>query len=185
MLELKEKVAEDIIQQHLKGPAVVGINGLDCSGKTYFSNQLSHELYSYGYNNKILHVDDFNDREFQSDFYSTYIEYGKSAIDLENYYEYSVNYSHLVKEIKESISNSHILIVEGVFLFKPLLLDLFSYKVFLRINYAKAMERFSERKEIENDQRPKSVMTDIWIPAHEKYIQHCNPEEIANVVHNS
>ncbi|MEM1226149.1 MAG: hypothetical protein AAGJ40_10640 [Planctomycetota bacterium] len=168
---------------------VVGINGLDCSGKTTFATSLNAFLAAKGISSVVLNVDDFNDLTFQERFYQRYVSDGLPRVDLEDYYNSSINYQGLLSAITARASGANqsrepgVTIVEGVFLFKPIFSELFNTKVFLDVSYADAIARYEQRRIQVGDKRPLSVMTDIWIPAFERYVDRCDPRGQSDFVH--
>jgi len=161
----------------------VGVNGLDCAGKTTFADALYSSLSVKGLRAKLIHVDDYNNQPVQAEIYAAY-EAGKFTPALfEKYYTSSVNYGALKEVVcRELQADSVIIIVEGVFLYKPSLVDLFDLKVFLPVDPAVAKMRYQERKIQIGDTRPVSVFEHIWQPAFERYSAECQPHEIADKV---
>ncbi|MEM9367565.1 MAG: hypothetical protein AAGD07_16355 [Planctomycetota bacterium] len=162
----------------------VGINGLDCSGKSTFAESFQTFLSTKGISSVILRVDDYNDRGFQKRFYQEYIDLGlgRHGVDLEDYYNDSIRYCALKSAIEDHRHDLGVTIVEGVFLFKPMLSDLFQTKVFLEVSYAEAISRYEQRKARVGDTRPLAVMTDIWIPDFELYLERCDPKGQSDVI---
>ena len=179
MLDIIEKVSGSLSHGATN---VVGINGLDCSGKTTLAMKLRDFFEQQDIPSTILCVDDFNNFDFQNIFYQSYMESGIEAISIDEYYENSVDYDGLRDAIIESSTKSDILIVEGVFLYKPMLVPLFTTKVFLEVTLESACERYSKRKLAVGDKRPTSVMSDIWYPAYLRYVKECNPKQCADFV---
>ena len=160
----------------------IGINGLDCAGKTTVALGLLQQLQKAGENVTLLHVDDFNDMAVQNLIYSAYAN-GKFSDDLfQLYYEKSVDYEALANAIKVECSPSRIVMVEGVFLYKPQLSGLFDYRVFLDVEPEVARARFAQRRLDIGDKRPTSVFDDIWLPAFERYCWDVSPKSMADMV---
>lgn len=179
------------VQEHIRAQranglsSVIGINGLDCAGKTTLSFQLREHLCEQNTEVGLLHVDDFNDSVFQDSFYRRYITNGVSAIDLDNYYNRSICYRDLKEAILAHSSETNVLLVEGVFLYKPVLRELFTFKIFIDVALQTATERYAKRRTQVGDPRPLAVMSDIWIPAFERYASENNLRAISDIVINS
>ena len=179
-------VQEHIREQHAKGlSSVIGINGLDCAGKTTLSFQLREHLRGQNTEVSLLHVDDFNDSVFQDSFYRRYVTNGVSAVELDNYYNRSICYSDLKEAILVGSIETNVLLVEGVFLYKPVLRELFTFKIFVDVDPQTATERYAKRRTQVGDTRPLAVMSDIWIPAFERYAKENNPRAISDMVIDS
>ena len=50
-------------------PYIIGINGIDCAGKTTLARDLSGRLKQSEINNEIFHIDDFNDPKVEKDIW--------------------------------------------------------------------------------------------------------------------
>jgi phosphoglycolate phosphatase len=58
--KLFAKLLLRIRERTIGSPFIVGINGIDASGKTVFSKELSRFLLRRGYRVQLIHVDDFH-----------------------------------------------------------------------------------------------------------------------------
>ncbi len=77
---------------------VIGINGVDTSGKTTFSENFSRFLYSVGIKNTVLHLDDFhNPSKIRS----------QGENEIESYYNHAFNYKQLIDEILSPLKTDH------------------------------------------------------------------------------
>jgi len=160
----------------------VGINGLDCSGKTTLAKALVAHLREGGYEAQLLHVDDFNNLEVQKALYGSYARGEFGADEHEDYFQNSVCYDNLKDAVLKAKQPGCIVVVEGVFLFKPSLKPLFDLKVLLKIPTALGQERYAHRRQIVGDERPVSVFSDIWVPAYNRYAAECDVEAVADLV---
>lgn len=166
----------------IKKSLVLGVNGLDCSGKTTIANALLKSLGSVGVSVGLLHVDDYNDQPFQKDLYTAYESGRFDSESLDEYYCKSVVYEDLAKAIISHKKTCSVLIVEGVFLFKKCLGCDFDIKVFVEVDPLLARRRYQERKTKLGDQRPVEVFDDIWLPAYQRYLRGERPVENADIV---
>jgi uridine kinase len=160
----------------------VGINGLDCSGKTTLAEALVAHLKDGGREAQLLHVDDFNNHQTQKKLYASYAR-GEFGVDEhEDYFQNSVCYDNLKDAILKAKQPGGIVVVEGVFLFKSSLKSLFNLKVLLKIPTALGRERYAHRRQVVGDERPVSVFSDIWVPAYNRYAAECDVEAVADLV---
>jgi uridine kinase len=178
-------------------PFVVGINGIDCSGKSLFAGALAQFLHSKGYQTQLISLDDFhNPREIR---YA-----GEDQVD--NYYNRSFNINLIIEELlapvhqKKAVStrltlldlNSDkyelvkdyainrdtIIIIEGVFLFRKELAPYIDYKMFLEIS-------FEESKQRAKDRDPETIIKkydDKYLPAQRIYLEEYPPSNTADII---
>jgi len=123
-------------EQHrsINRPFVVGINGIDCSGKTTFSKAMS-KYFSYNkIENDCLDIDNFNNPAIESATYQAYVSDSWDEKDLNKYYKLIINYSDAISAVSENKKKYPLVILEGIFIYKPQLADLFALKIYLDIN---------------------------------------------------
>ena len=158
-------------------PIAIGINGLDCSGKTTYAKALYEKLSQNNINCALLHIDDYKNLAAQKLIYDAY-EKGAFTEDLLNlFYESSIHYDRAANAIAASRAKYDVTIIEGVFLFKDCLAPLFDFKIFLSVEPSVARARYEERKNRVGDKRPLSVFEDIWLPTFDRYVREAQPEE--------
>jgi uridine kinase len=169
-------------QSQNAGGYTVGINGLDCAGKTTLALGLKAALESRGQEARLMHVDDYNNIQGQKRLYAAYEAGEFGATEFQEYYSASVDYPKLRAAIARARQGGSLTIVEGVFLFKPELADLIDYKVLLNTPENLAFKRYKNRKAEVGDTRSETVFTDIWVPAYKRYCEECQPEVQADRV---
>ncbi len=185
-------------------PFIIGINGIDASGKTEFAKSLDVFLRDRYLDTQLVHLDDFHNPKL--------IRYsGKNEID--NYYNRSFNLDSLIFEILEpifrgntinkdlktlnlqtnnydltrtyKINSQTVVILEGVFLFRKELRDYLNYKVFLDVSFKTALKRAYLRdykylgKDLENKYSQK------YFPAQVKYLEEARPMSLADLIINN
>lgn len=183
---------------------VVGITGIDTSGKTQFASGLEKCLKSRGYKVQTIHLDDFHNPK--SVRYS-----GESQAD--NYYLKSFNLSMIKdkllipisqkRRVKESlilldlqsdqydiqkeydIDENTIVIFEGVFLFRKELVPYIDYKVFLDIPFEEAKKRALKRDVSSQGYKVLQKYDDKYLPAQRKYLRRYPPETADLIIDNS
>lgn len=172
----KERLSGLISQLHKRTmPECIGINGLDCAGKTTLAVSLAQALRDEGRAVQVMHADDFNNKAIQDRVYKAYAADKFSPELFELYYQKSIDYDRLAKAIRHAKAEGETLIVEGVFLFRPPLDELIDYGIFIDVEPDEARQRYALRKEREGDTRPLSVFDHIWLPAFECYCTEYDP----------
>ena len=171
-------------EQHrsINRPFVVGINGIDCSGKTTFSKAMS-KYFSYNkIENDCLDIDNFNNSVIESATYQAYVSDSWDEKDLNKYYKLIINYSDAIRAVSESKKKYPIVILEGIFIYKPQLVDLFDLKIYLDIDISLGRKRFAERRSLKQDKRPFEIYDEIWMLSHIRYESEVHPKRISDLV---
>ncbi len=180
---------------------VVGISGIDLSGKTEFANSLAEYLASQKLKVVVLHLDDFhNPRAFRNS--------GTDPVD--NYLNRNFNLDLLIKEIlvpirekrslfasltlldlmsdqysiqkRFSVDQDTIVLFEGIFLFRPELAAFIDYRVYLEISFEEARRRVSIRDiPIYGLEMMQRYETKYW-PAQKKYLAEYPPRQTADMI---
>lgn len=158
-----QKIANSISAQKTKScPFVVGINGIDGSGKTQFSKMLSTHLPD----SVCIHIDDFHHPKKH--------RYQKGELSPKSYYQNSLNYEAFVQKTlyplqseksfpisitskifdldkdqddvrSINILRDNIIILEGVFLFRLEIAPYLDLKIFIECHIDTAIERMKHR----------------------------------------
>jgi HAD superfamily hydrolase (TIGR01549 family) len=197
-LPIFEKILGEIERKKdKKRPFVVGINGIDGSGKTEFAESLEKFLVAHKCKTQLIHLDDFHNPKA--------IRYaGKDQAD--NYYNKSFNINLIVENLlkplhqKETFSvhmtlldwptdkydierefcfrPETIVIFEGVFLFRKELAPYIDYQIFLDITFEESKKRAKLRD-------PKAVIkkyNEKYLPAQSRYLEEYPPGDTADMV---
>jgi len=193
-----ERILEAADKKKLKDKAfVIGVNGIDCSGKTTFAKELDEFLKAKGKHTQLIHIDDFqNPRE---------IRYAGND-QAENYYTKSFNNKFLIEKLLEPIKQKGkistkltvlnldtdkfdtvrnykvrpdtVVLLEGVFLFKKELAPFIDYKIYLDISFEESRKRAKLR-----DPEASVLKYDTkYLPAETRYIQEYAPGIYADMV---
>ncbi len=177
---------------------VVGVSGVDTSGKTTLSSELKSQLEQSGLRVTEIQIDDFsNDSEVRH----------TSDNPILNYLEHTFN----IKKLKQLIATlardqsdmvilEHInpvtgmsylksydvrpdvILVEGVFLFGEELVDEFDYKVHIDLAIGKMLSRAIERDVPKLGIEVVRKYLRKYMPAQWIYEQNARPKEIADVI---
>ena len=161
---------------------VVGINGIDCSGKTTFAKAMSKYFSYYKIVNNHLDIDTFNNPAIESETYKAFVSGSWGEEDLNKYYELIINYSDAIRAVSESKKKYSIVILEGIFIYKLQLVDLFDLKIYLDIDISLGRKRFAKRRSLKRDKRPFDIYDKIWMLSHIKYDSEVHPKQISDLV---
>ena len=194
-----------IILSHKKDvPLRVGIDGIDAAGKTSLANELAEVLTKLGHPVLRASIDGYhNPKEIRRQ---------RGSLSPEGYYYDSFNYhlltTHLLQPLEPqgnrrirlnafdfkteqetaaeelTVTNDHILIFEGVFLFRPELIRYWDMKIFVEIDFEtslnRALERdlylFGSKEEIERRYKER------YIPGQKIYLVSETPQQKADIV---
>ena len=176
---IKEKYEQ---HRSINRPFVVGINGIDCSGKTTFAKAMSKYFSYYKIVNNHLDIDTFNNPVIESETYKAFVSDSWDEEDLNKYYKLIINYSDAIRAVSEYKKKYPLVILEGIFIYKPQLSDLFDLKIYLDIDISLGRKRFAERRSLKQDKRPFEIYDEIWMLSHIRYESEVHPKRISNLV---
>ena len=161
---------------------VVGINGIDCSGKTTFAKSVSKYFTHHKIENDCLDIDNFNNPAIESATYKAFVSGSWDEKDLNKYYKLIINYSDAIRAVSEYKKKYPLVILEGIFIYKPQLADLFDLKIYLDINISLGRKRFAKRRSLKQDKRPFEIYDEIWMLSHIRYESEVHPKQISDLV---
>jgi len=197
-LPIFEKILEDINIRKQKNKAfVVGITGIDCSGKTKFTESLEQFLISKDFKTQIINLDDFHNPK-------VYRYSGENQA--ENYFNKSFDIDTIIKKlliplnqkkafstrltlldlytdkyeiVKEfSFYENTVVIFEGVFLFRKELSPYIDYKIFIDITFEESLRRAKTRDSKEVFKK----YTEKYLPAQKRYLDEYPPLKTADII---
>ncbi|MFH1438989.1 MAG: cytidylate kinase family protein [Candidatus Woesearchaeota archaeon] len=201
LLRYLAKIIVNIKQFH---PIRVGIDGVDASGKTTLANELAEELKSY--NRQIIRVsiDGFHN--------SKEIRYKKGRDSPEGYYFDSFNNQAIIENVLKPLSlngdlhytkavfdfkteakvivpteqanMNAILLMDGVFLFRPELVNYWDIKIFLDVDFKITLQRALKRDGyyLGSEQQIIEKYNQRYVPGQRLYFRDANPKEMADFV---
>ncbi len=180
---------------------IIGINGVDVSGKTFFTSNLKKYLDTKEIPSVIIHLDDY-----RNPFAKRY--HGED--DMEAYYYNGFNYKKLISEVLEPLSENGsldtiiccldfeadrydierhykvdsdtILLIEGVLMFREPLIDYIEGRIFLQTDFDEVIFRATRRDQSDQRQEIVDLYNDKLIPAQKKYIRQYCPAEISDII---
>ncbi len=181
---------------------LIGISGVDCSGKTTLSKDLFDFLLDHNINTYLLSGDDFlfdretrytNKNQIQG-YYNESFDYEKMFHELIfpaiNSITFSREMDHLDWQSNKMISREFIfqspfvLILEGVFLFKEQYREYFDYKVWLDIPFKDALKlAFQRTRDLEYYGDKDTIMkryTERFYPTQLYHILKDKPDEFSD-----
>jgi len=197
MNDIFNKVINELINNEKR---IIGISGVDTSGKTFFTNTLSRFLTAKNIRNEIIHIDDFhNPLKIRR----------QGENDIDAYYNNAFNYSQVISEILEPLRDmgnvdkevlclnldtdkyenvkrycidmETVLLIEGVLLFRPPIAEYLQGKIFLHISFDEVMRRAEIRDVpkygIEFLDRYKTK----YIPIQKRYLREYEPEKNCDI----
>mgnify|MGYP000880814304 CR=1 FL=1 len=185
-------------------PLRVGIDGIDAAGKTSLANELAEELRKLGHPVLRASIDGFhNPKE---------IRHQRGSLSPEGYYYDSFNYNLLTTYLLQplepqgnrhirliafdfkteqetaaeelTVTNDHILIFEGVFLFRPELLRYWDVKIFVEVDFETSLNRALERDLylFESKEEIERRYKERYIPGQKIYLVSETPQQKADIV---
>jgi len=198
------ELTQQIISAKRDVPLRVGIDGIDAAGKTSLANELAEEITKLGHPVLRASIDGFHNPK--------HIRHQRGSLSPEGYYYDSFNYAllttHLLQPLEPqgnrrirlsafdfkteqettaeelTATDNHILIFDGVFLFRSELIRYWDVKIFVEIEFEtslnRALERdlylFGSKEEIEKRYNER------YIPGQKIYLETENPQEKADIV---
>jgi len=187
---------------------VVGVDGVDGSGKTQFARKLAERLRDLPtpINPHILSIDDFHNPRA--------VRHRQGRDSSVGYFEDSFDYESLIIQVLEPLKNSagdraaivpkahnlitdlkiqcdsitiesrSLVILEGIFLLRDELINYLDFKIFLDVPFQESVRRMSLRDGSVND--PEDASLRRYIEGQKLYFQRCSPKERADwIVDNS
>lgn len=200
-----KQLADKITEVQKNSPVLVGIDGIDASGKTTLANELADELKKS--NREIIRasIDGFHNSEK--------IRYSKGRNSPEGYYYDSFNYSSVREFLLDPLSSgnlryksvafdylsnndiisdfttatrSSILIMDGIFLFRPELIKYWDLKIFLDVDFEviiqRVINRQAEKKHIGSKEDIINKYNKRYIPGQEIYLRSEKPRKKADII---
>lgn len=188
--------------KNLSRPLVIGINGAYTSGKTVFTEGFAQYLTKQGVKTQTIHYDDFH-HPFSSIHWTDDTEidvFFDSAFDAEKLeatllrplktYGFvdkdvlcvNLGTNQLTNLIHFSIDDTTIVLLEGVLLFRPPLLEYLDYRIFLDVSFDEILRRGRRRDAPKFGEGIMEKYVTRYIPVHKKYLSECEPQKCSDMV---
>ena len=184
---------------------IVGLNGVDGSGKTTMARTLEHRLKKSGHKVLLISVDDFHNPRS--------VRYKRGELSPIAFCHDSINYDAIANnalkpafEMKgksvlcqtklfdlaldeedaqfEEVTSNTILLVEGIFLFRPEICPFLHVKIFLDVLFENVMQRVLSRDiaTLSTEANIRERYSHKYIPGQMLYLDEVSPQSIADVV---
>lgn len=196
------RITNEIRERKRKNRAfVVGISGIDTSGKTVFAKGLAEHLRKQGFAVQKISLDDFhNKKKVRYEGKSQAENYFRKSFDLKTIVE------KLLKPVREkksfktnlilldlftdryevrkkySFSPKTIVVFEGVFLFRKELSKYVDYKIFLQIPFKESKKRAAKRDVPVHGRSVLKKYDEKYLPAQKNYLKKFPPQKTADLV---
>ena len=197
------EIAEQIKKLHNpNNTLIIGIDGLGGAGKSTISEKLCKHLKDEKYSVTLLHIDDF--------IHPRAVRYNDNYAEWECYYNLQWRYDYLLNKVivplksnsdfiteielydkdndtyflnKINVPVGSIVIIEGVFLQRNELKDVFDYMIYIDIPEEIRLDRVLERDGyIGNKEQIKAKYDNRYFPAEHHYTAVCSPAENADYI---
>jgi len=205
--ELISELANRILEIDRLHPIRVGVSGVTASGKTTFANELAKELQNRGKHVIRTSIDNFhNPRSIRyRQGKDSAIGYYEDAHDYQSFKEklliplgpdgnrhYQTISLDLEKdeyvnpEVKTAQKDT-IFVIDGTFLFKEDLRDLFDFKIFVHTDFELARKRGAKREELAfgSYEKAEEVFLKRYHAASKLYLEQHAPKFHADIVINN
>ncbi|MFA5792624.1 MAG: cytidylate kinase family protein [Candidatus Gracilibacteria bacterium] len=202
--ELIERISKFILKVKKNHPIRIGIDGVDASGKTTLANALADFFKTQNQDVIRASIDGFHNPKS--------IRYQKGHNSPEGYYQDSFNNQAIINNLLaplgkngdlkyrkaifdfrtdtevtspvETARPTSILIMDGVFLFRPELIKYWDFKIFIEADFAITIKRAIKRDGyyLGSKQEIIDKYNERYIPGQKLYLKEANPKELANLV---
>jgi uridine kinase len=180
---------------------LVGISGIDASGKGFVTARIAESLQKRGIKLAVISADGwlnlpsvrFHQQDFAKHFYENAIRFdemfervilplrGARNINVES--DFREETATTFRKHRYVFRNIDIILVEGIFLFKPLYRHQFDLKVWIDCSFATALRRAMARgQEGLPAQETKRAFETLYFPAQRIHLARDNPSKAADIV---
>lgn len=149
-------------------PIRVAIDGIDVAGKTTFADELAFHVSKQS-TRKVVRT------SVDSLLNSKESRYGKGELSPFGYYEDSFNYSAFKASLLSK--SDSVLLVDGIFLLRPKIIDLLDFKVFLDVSFETSIARTIKRGDADRHRYETR-----YVPGQKIYLAQCHPSVHADIV---
>jgi uridine kinase len=194
-----------IIAARLAIPAtralLVGISGIDGSGKGYISGKLAGDLVAVSINAALISADDWlnlpnaclNAQDYAEHFYKHAIRFDEMferlIIPLRDHREVDVladsgdAKATVYREDRYVFCNIDVVLLEGIFLFKPGYREYFDLKIWIECSFQNALRRAIARgQEGLPPAETQNAFETIYFPAQRIHLDRDDPRKAADIV---
>ncbi len=186
-------------------PILVGIDGVDASGKTTLADNLADRLEESGRQIIRASIDGFHNPRA--------IRYRTGRNSPYGYYHDSFNHQLIIDKLLKPLRSGDlkyktavfdyridtevnvpgkkadrdaILIMDGIFIFRPELLNYWDIKIFLDVGFdvtvQRAIKRAKDKESFDSEQEIIDTYNCRYVPGQKLYFQEANPKDKADIV---
>jgi uridine kinase len=180
---------------------LVGISGIDASGKGFVTARIAESLQERGIKLAVMNVDGwlnlphvrFHQQDPAKHFYENAIRFdamfehvilplrGTRNVDVKS--DFTEETAMTFREHRYVFRNIDIILLEGIFLFKPMYRDHFDLKIWIDCSFATALRRAMARgQEGLPPQEAKRAFETIYFPAQRIHLARDNPRDAADII---
>jgi uridine kinase len=154
----------------------VAIDGIDAAGKTTLADELASVLRHRGREVVRLSADDFHRPRAE--------RYRRGELSPDGYYHDSFDYRALRKALGTHLPQDSIVLVDGVFLLRPELVEIWDLRIFVSVEPDEALRRALERDTPVFGSREKAERRYLarYQPGQRLYFAEAWPLDVADVV---
>ncbi|MCD4712458.1 MAG: GNAT family N-acetyltransferase [Clostridiales bacterium] len=198
---LRDIVEQILIKKTKDKPIIVGINGVDASGKSTLTKELSRYLDKIGFRSQLISIDDFhNPTAIRYKEENPIQSYLNNAFDV-NKFESEVllpivlggELNKVMRHLdlatdeftnikKYYVDKDTVVLVEGVLLFREPLVNYFDLRVFIRISFNEVLKRAIIRDADTLGDQVLEKYKSKYIPIQQLYLDQYDPEGMSDIV---
>ena len=181
--------------------SLVGISGIDASGKGFVTTRIAKSLQKRGIKSAVISADGwlnlpevrFDQQDLAKHFYENAIRFdemfkrvilplrGTRTVNVES--NFTEQTATTFRKHRYAFHNIDVILLEGIFLFKPMYRDHFHLKIWIDCSFATALRRAMARgQEDLPPQEAKRAFETIYFPAQRIHLARDNPREAADIV---
>lgn len=199
---LYKDIAKEILYRKQKNkPLVVGINGVDTSGKTTFTKELERYISKVGFKTQTILMDDFHNpskiRNMERNPVTSYLNNAFDLIKIEKELMkpiildgildkeltlLDVEEDKFVKKKRYVIDKDTIVLFEGVLLYREPLNQYFDFRLFIDISFEEVLIRAKKRDGVLFGDEVIERYKKKYIPIQKLYIESCDPKNKSDVI---
>jgi uridine kinase len=180
---------------------LVGVSGIDASGKGFVTTRIAASLQKRGIKLAVISADGwlnlphvrFHQQDLAKHFYESAIRFdemfepvilplrGTCNVNVES--DFTEETATTFRKHRYAFRNIDIILLEGIFLFKPMYREHFDLKVWIDCSFECALERAIERgqEDLPPVETIKAFET-IYFPAQRVHLARDNPRDAADII---
>ena len=165
------------VRQNSAAPVLLGISGIDCSGKSTLAEAILNRASNAGIRSELVCVDEFIIPNAQRE------RKGRVHVD---YFENTFDHKEFVNHIRRIAANPGVQLVigEGVYLLRRELVEMWHLKVWLEMPAEQSVTRGAVRDAdyFGSPEKSKNEYLRRFVPAHDYHVERDSPAEAADFV---